>query len=147
MLSPRGARYRVFSGRPSTFRGAGDSRRLDAITNESVQRLKHTLRGKAPKTVNNVLTVLNGLLKTAAEWEIIEQIPCTIRLLRVPKTSASFHDFDDFERLVDTAREADWQTHLIVLLGGEAGAAVRRDDGVGMVGCGPGQAPTAHLPV
>ena len=86
-----------------------------------MQRLKHTLRGKAPKTVNNVLTVLNGPLKTAAEWEIIEQIPCTIRLLRVPKTSASFHDFDDFERLVDTAREADWQTHLIVLLGGEAG--------------------------
>ena len=97
------------------------SRRLDAITNESVQRLKHTLRGKAPKTVNNVLTVLNGLLKTAVEWEVIEQIPCTIRLLRVPKTSASFHDFDDFERLVDTARETDWQTHLIVLLGGEAG--------------------------
>ena len=97
------------------------SRRLDAITNESVQRLKHTLRGKAPKTVNNVLTVLNGLLKTAVEWETIEQIPCTIRLLRVPKTSASFHDFDDFERLVDTARETDWQTHLIVLLGGEAG--------------------------
>ena len=96
------------------------SRRLDAITNESVQRLKHTLRGKAPKTVNNVLTVLNGLLKTAVEWDVIEQIPCTIRLLRVPKTSASFHDFDDFERLVDTARETDWQTHLIVLLGGEA---------------------------
>ena len=97
------------------------SRRLDAITNESVQRLKHSLRGKAPKTVNNVLTVLNGLLKTAVEWDVVEQMPCTIRLLRVPKTSASFHDFDDFERLVDTARETDWQTHLIVLLGGEAG--------------------------
>ncbi len=97
------------------------SRRLDAIGNEHVQRLKHSLRTKAAKTVNNVLTVLNVLLKTAVEWDVIEQMPCTIRLLRVPKTSASFHDFDDFERLVDTARETDWQTHLIVLLGGEAG--------------------------
>ena len=113
------------------------SRRLDAITNESVQRLKHTLRGKAPKTVNNVLTVLNGLLKTAVEWDVIEQMPCTIRLLRVPKTSASFHDFDVFERLVDTARETDWQTHLVVLLGGEAGFAVRRDAGAGVGRCGP----------
>ena len=97
------------------------TRRLDAIGNEHVQRLKHSLRTKAAKTVNNVLTVLNVLLKTAVEWDVIEQMPCTIRLLRVPKTSASFHDFDDFERLVDTARETDWQTHLIVLLGGEAG--------------------------
>ena len=97
------------------------SRRLDAIRNEHVQQLKRALSANAPKTVNNVLVVLNVLLKTAVEWDVIEQVPCTIRLLRVPKTSASFHDFDDFERLVDTARETDWQTHLIVLLGGEAG--------------------------
>ena len=95
--------------------------RLDAIRNEHVQRLKHALRAKAVKTVNNVLTVLNVLLKTAVEWDVIEQMPCTIRLLPVPKTSAAFHDFDVFERLVDTARETGWQIHLIVLLGGEAG--------------------------
>ena len=97
------------------------SQRLDSIKNEHVQRLKHSLRAKAAKTVNNVLTVLNVLLKTAVEWDVIEQMPCTIRLLPVPRTSATFHDFDVFERLVDTACETDWQTHLIVLLGGEAG--------------------------
>ena len=96
-------------------------RKLDAITTEVIQRLKSRLSTKAPKTVNNVLTTLNRLLKSAVEWDIIEQMPCTIRLLPVPRTSAAFHDFDDFERLVDTARETDWQTHLIVLLGGEAG--------------------------
>ena len=48
-------------------------------------------------------------------------MPCAIRLLPVPKSSATFHDFADFERLVDTARETDWRTYLIVLLGGEAG--------------------------
>ena len=33
-------------------------KRLDAITNEQVQRLKLALTDRAPKTVNNVLTVL-----------------------------------------------------------------------------------------
>ena len=65
--------------------------------------------------------MLNVLLKTAVEWKVINQMPCAVRMLPVPKTSASFHDFGVFERLVDTARETDWQTHLIVLLGGEAG--------------------------
>src|SRR5438093_10903911 len=37
-------------------------KRLDAITSEDVQQLKHQLRDKAPKTVHNVLTVLNVLL-------------------------------------------------------------------------------------
>ena len=97
------------------------SRRLDTITNEPVQRLKRALSAKAAKTVNNVLTVLNVLLKTAVEWAILKQMPSTIRLLPVPKTSATFHDFADYEQLVDTARRSDWQVYLIVLLGGEAG--------------------------
>ena len=97
------------------------SRRLDTITNEQVQQLKRALSVKAAKSVNNVLTVLNVLLKTAVEWAILKQMPCTIRLLPVPKTSATFHDFDDYEQLVDTARRSDWQIYLIVLLGGEAG--------------------------
>src|SRR5258708_11896644 len=37
-------------------------KRLDAITSEDVQQLKHQLRGKAPKTVNNLLTLLNVML-------------------------------------------------------------------------------------
>ena len=96
-------------------------RRLDAIANEDVQRLKRALSTRAPKTVNNVLTVLSTLLKAAVEWNVIEHKPCTIRLLKVPKTSAVFHDFDIYERLVEAARTTDPQTHLIILLGGEAG--------------------------
>ena len=37
------------------------AKRLDAITNEQVQRLKLALSHRAPKTVNNVLTVLSTL--------------------------------------------------------------------------------------
>jgi integrase len=95
--------------------------RLDAITTEDVQRLKNQLRDRAPKTVNNVLTVLNMLLKKAVEWNAIERMPCTIRLLPIPKGSAGFYDFDEYERLVAAAKATDRVPYLIVLLGGEAG--------------------------
>ena len=71
-------------------------RRLDAIKNEDVQRLKAQLEVKSPKTVNNVLTVLSVLLKKAIEWEVIERMPCTVKLLRVDKGNAAFHDVDDY---------------------------------------------------
>lgn len=35
--------------------------------------------------------------------------------------SASFYDFDKYERLVKAAKAADNRVHLIALLGGEAG--------------------------
>jgi hypothetical protein len=80
------------------------SKRLDAIGNEQVQRLKHSLQHRSPKTVNNMLTVLNVLLKKAVEWNVLDRMPCTIRLLPIPKPSAGFYDFDDYERLVEAAR-------------------------------------------
>ena len=42
-------------------------RRLDHISTEDVQGLKARLSDRAPKTVNNILTVLNTLLKKAIE--------------------------------------------------------------------------------
>lgn len=99
-------------------------RKLDAIKSEDVQRLKSALQDKAPRTVNNVLTVLSVLLKKVVEWEVIDHMPCTIKVLPVVRREASFHDFDGYERLVDAARLRGWRTHLIVLLGGEAGLRV-----------------------
>jgi integrase len=94
---------------------------LDRITTEDIQRLKGRLGKKAPKTVNNVLTVLNVLLKTAVQWGAIREMPCTIRLLKVPRGTATFHDFESFERLVDGAKGIGGQALVVVLLGGEAG--------------------------
>lgn len=96
-------------------------KRLDAIKSEDVQRLKAQLEFKSPKTVNNVLAVLSVLLKKAVEWEVIERMPCTVKLLRVDKGKAAFHDFDEYERLVEVARSIDPRTLLVVLLGGDAG--------------------------
>jgi integrase len=94
---------------------------LNDISTERVQRLKHRLQSRAPKTVNNVLTVLNVLLRKAVEWGVIERMACTIRLLPIPRASAGFYDFDEYERLVEAARGDDGNAYLIVLLGGEAG--------------------------
>jgi len=101
--------------------GTMGAKKLDAITTDDVQKLKHRLREHAPKTVNNVLTVLSVLLKKAVEWDVIERVPCTIRLVRAPKPSMGFYDFDDYERLLDIAKKFGPTAHLVVLLGGEAG--------------------------
>ena len=95
-------------------------KRLDAIQTEDVQHLKSALGERAAKTVNNVLTVLSVMLRTAVEWGVIERVPCVIKLLRTTKNTASFHDFDEYERLVETV-DREQQAKLVVLLGGEAG--------------------------
>ncbi len=97
------------------------AKRLDAITNGQVQRLKLTLADRAPKTVNNVLTALSTLLKRAIEWGELERLPCTIKLLPNPKKTMGFHDFDQYERLLTVAGKRDAQAYLMVLLGGDAG--------------------------
>jgi integrase len=48
-------------------------------------------------------------------------MPCHIRLLKVPRTEMSFHDFEEYERLIEAASTIDPNAHLAVLLGGEAG--------------------------
>ena len=95
-------------------------KRLDAIRTEDVQHLKAALGHRSPKTVNNVLTVLGVMLRTAVEWGAIERVPCSIRMLPTTKSAVAFHDFEAFDRLVEAAC-SDQSTYLIVLLGGEAG--------------------------
>ena len=88
-------------------------KKIDAITSEDVQHLKGRLSTKAAKTVNNILTVLNVMLKKAVEWNVIDRVPCTIRLLRVSKSSTRFYDFEEFERLIVAARATD--SRLLIL--------------------------------
>src|SRR4029079_1493248 len=95
-------------------------KRLDAITNEQVQRLKLALVERAPKTVNNVLTVLSTLLKRAVECGELQRLPCAIKLLPNPKKTMGFHDFDQYERLLTVASRRGAEVYLMVLLGGDA---------------------------
>lgn len=86
-----------------------------------MQRLEQRLHDRSAKTVNNKLTVLNVLLKTAVSWDLIERMPCTIRLLPVPISPASFLDFEEYELAIEKAIEDEPQAYLTTLLGGEAG--------------------------
>ena len=99
---------------------------LDAITTEDVQRLKNALSKKSAKTVNNVLTVLNVVLKTAVAWGVIDRVHCVIKLLRVHKSAAHFYDFDEFDRLVEAARAESLTAWLVTLLGGRRGFGAAR---------------------
>ena len=58
--------------------------------------------------------------RIAADWGVIPELPCRIKLLKVPSYSTSFYDFDEYERLV-TAAAVDPDGHVAALLGGEAG--------------------------
>jgi integrase len=118
-LKPSGIASKETVLRVHLAKAFGD-KRLDEISTEDVQRLKAALVERVPKTVNNVLTVLSVVLRTAVDWGVIARVPCSIKLLKAPKNEACFHDFDEFERLVDVAG-SETPALLVVLLGGEAG--------------------------
>ena len=46
---------------------------------------------------------------------MIDRMPCAIRLLPIPKPSAGFYDFEEYERLVEAAKAADPNAYLILL--------------------------------
>lgn len=96
-------------------------KRLDEIASSDVQRLKGELSALSPKTVNNTLACLRVMLRKAEEWDVIGEVPCKIKLLKVHKEEMEFYDFDDYERLVDAAGHVDTRLQLAILLGGEAG--------------------------
>jgi len=96
-------------------------KRLDTIDDEDVQRLKARLADRNRKTVNNVLGVLGHTLKTAVRWKVIDRVLCTVTMLKVSGGLPKFYEFDDYRQLVEAGRAVDARTHLIVLLGGDAG--------------------------
>ena len=79
-----------------------------------MQHVKRHLSESSPKTVNNVLSVLNTWLKKAVEWGVLEQMPCTIRLLPIPKGSATF--FVSVGMLLDPAALLDYPGLIVAAL-------------------------------
>ncbi len=112
------AKERIFENHLYTAFG---DQKLDEISDELVQKLKADLSGKAPKTVNNILTVLGKTLRLAVKWKVIGTMPCTIELLKVSNLVPEFYEFAQYGWLVSAARALDARTLLVVLLGGDAG--------------------------
>ncbi len=97
------------------------SRRLDSLRNEDIQTLKADMATKGAKTVNNVLTALSKCLKVAVEWDVMERVPCTIRLLKVSTAVPGWYEILEYQRLVEAAQKIDARIHIMVLLAGSAG--------------------------
>ncbi len=96
--------------------------RLSEVDDAALQRLKGRMLELDPKTVNDVLGVLSKLLKTAIEWKEIDVMPCMIKPLRRDMNKAPrFHDFDEYEQLVESAAKEGADVLAFLLLGGEAG--------------------------
>jgi hypothetical protein len=87
-LKPSGVSSKEVAIRVHLFPRFGDLR-LDAITTEDVQQLKSAMVAKSPKTVNNVLTVLSVMLRTAVEWNVIDRVPCSTTSRTTGTTAAS----------------------------------------------------------
>src|SRR5258708_28088867 len=96
-------------------------KRLDEIKHEEIQKLKAKLPHLDPKTVNAILTLLTKLLKVAVEWQVIDNLPGTVKLLKHTAPELPFYDFEDFERLIDGAKKVSPEAVAAVLLGGHAG--------------------------
>ncbi|HEY5677527.1 MAG TPA: site-specific integrase, partial [Myxococcales bacterium] len=97
-------------------------RRLDEIHDADVQKLKAELAELSPKTVNNVLCVLNTMLKVAVEWNVLEAMPARVKLLKVSQSEVPFYEPHEYERLVEAATSiGDHRLLVFVLLGGDAG--------------------------
>jgi integrase len=103
---------------------------LDQIDREAVQRLKAKLKSKAPKTVNNILTDLNTVLKTAFEWGVLLNPPPRIGFVKNPPKEMSYYTPAQYAALVAAAERVDPKVHAMVLLGGDAG--LRRGEMMGL---------------
>lgn len=96
-------------------------KKLDAIGAAEVLELKDRLKDHRPKTVNNVLAVLSGLLVVAHQLEHLAEPPKPLGMLRVDQDEAPFYDFETYDRLVAGAAKAGDEELLVVLLAGDAG--------------------------
>jgi integrase len=97
------------------------STKLDEITTADVAGLKGALSGAAPKTVNNILSVLSRALRCAVAWDVIRVVPCKFGLLKVPDREMPFYELDEYQRLKTAAQRDCHEALLSVLLAGSAG--------------------------
>jgi integrase len=98
---------------------------LDEITNPRIVKLKAALKDRGDKHCNNVLNTLSTMLQVAVdEFHYLDAMPCTIKLVKVDDPEMTFHEHEQYERLLAAALDVDPRIHLLILLGGDAGLRI-----------------------
>lgn len=103
--------------------------RIDEITAERVQLFKASLQKKiahrrttplSAKSVNNVLTVLSKMLRTAVEWGDVSRAPA-VKMLRRQKRVMRYHSATVYADMCHAAALIGPEALAIVRLGGDGG--------------------------
>ena len=116
-------------------RGGG---RIASLVAGVRSRAQRQLADLSPKTVNNVLCVLNTMLKVAVEWGVLEEMSARVKLLKVSPSEVPFYEPHEYERLVEAARNiGDHRLLVFVLLGGDAGLRCGEIIALGQTDIGP----------
>ncbi len=112
------SKERLFRGR--LIPAFGD-RRLDQFTPQDEVDIKAAMAHLSPKTVNNVLALLNATLTAAKELRVIAERPIACKWMKTSDPKMEFYDFDVYDNLRAAARHVDPRAGLVLLLGGDAG--------------------------
>lgn len=116
-MSERYSKRKIMARHLIPFFGA---MRLDAIGARDVEKFKTGLSGRAPKTVNNILTVFRKCLDYAKQVGALSHDP-PVKFVRVPRQRFDWLEPDEFTRLVDAARDWNPFACAAILLMGDAG--------------------------
>lgn len=107
--------------------------RLDQITTATIDAFKaqKAASGLAPKSVNNILSVLRCALTSAVEWNLLRVVP-KVHWLKVPSQGYRYLVAEEADRLLGATRPGLWRVLILFLLRtgtrfGEA-AALRWED-------------------
>lgn len=95
-------------------------KRLDEIRGPEIAALKGRLADAAPKTVNNILTVLSRALRCAVEWGELAKKP-KMEFLPVPTGAPKWYELHEYRRLISGANKSGAHVLVLVLLAGSAG--------------------------
>jgi integrase len=85
-----------------------------ALAETQHARVKGRVRYLHPKTINNVLTALQHMLRVARKRDLIEKVPEFVPM-KTPPSKFDFLTFDDADRLIAHA-VGEWRTMIIVAL-------------------------------
>lgn len=93
--------------------------RLDSIGAQQIEEFKADCakRGLKAKSVNNILTVLRCLLRSAVEWEELPKLP-RVRFERVRAPEFRFLSEEEAGCIVDAAPDVTWRAAVLLGLHG-----------------------------
>lgn len=96
-------------------------KRLSEFDEGDEVKLKKAMKHLSPSTYNNAASILNSVISAAKKSKVIPKVPYHFTLMKRQKGRPRFYDFDQYSWLVETAEKVDARTHIVTLLGGDAG--------------------------